>query len=171
VWSIVNGIPVEVPNDNYVNPGYNYYFLKNPGKPYNALTNPYVATLGTNEGADPNTLHAIPQTLTSIHMEYDVAPHVTAMFDVVNLFGVDTPTQLQGNPYLVGPPGYTGGDPYYETAYGRQYCKKCVYTLGNGTPTNDGQNPAVPWSYGTAGYVPEAYPMARSALVRLRYRL
>lgn len=170
VWTIVNGVPTQVPNDNYVDPGYNYYFLKNPAKPFNALTNPYVATLGTNEGADPNTLHTPPQLLGSIHLEYDLTPHVTAMFDVVNLLGVDTPTQLQGNPYLIGPPGYAGGNPYYESAYGKQYCKKCVYTLGNGIPTNDGQNPAVPWNYGTAGYVPEAYPMARSALIRLRYR-
>jgi len=96
---------------------------------------------------------------------------VTAMLDVVNLFGTATPTQLQGNPYLIGPPGYTGGDPYYERAYGAQYCKKCLYTLGNGVPTNNGQSPAVPWQYGLAGYVPEAYPLARSALIRLRYRL
>jgi len=171
VWAIVNGVPTQVPNDNYVNPGYNYYFLKNPALPYNVKTNPYIATLGTNEGADPNTLHTTPQTLTSLHMEYDLSPRVTAIFDVVNLFGVDTPTQLQGNPYLIGPPGYAGGDPYYEKAYGATYCKGCLYTLGNGIPTNDGTNPAVPWNYGTAGYVPEAYPMARTALIRLRYRI
>jgi hypothetical protein len=171
VWEMVNGVPTEVPNDNYVNPGYNYYFLRNPALPFNAKTNPYIATLGTSEGADPNTLRTPPQTLTSLHLEYDLTPHLTAMFDVVNLFGVDTPTQLQGNPYLIGPPGYVGGDLYYEQAYGSQYCKKCLYTLGNGIPTNDGQYPAVPWNYGTAGYVPESYPMARSALVRLRYRL
>lgn len=171
VWAFVNGVPEEVPNDNYVNPGYNYYFLRNPARPFNAQTNPYIATLGTNEGADPNTLHAPPQTLTSIHIEYDLSPHLTAMFDVVNLFGSDAPTQFQGNPYLVGPPGYAGGDPYYERAYGQQYCKKCLYTLGDGVPTNDGRYPIVPWSYGTAGYVPEGYPMARSAVIRLRYRL
>jgi Carboxypeptidase regulatory-like domain len=171
VWEIVNGVPTEVPNDNYVNPGYNYYFLKNPNLPFNAKINPYIATLGTAEGSDPNTLHTTPQTLTSIHMEYDLSRHVTAVFDVVNLFGVDTPTQLQGNPYLIGPPGYTGGDPYYEKAYGSAYCKKCLYTLANGVPTNNGTTPAVPWNYGTGGYVPEAYPLARTALVRLRYRL
>ena len=93
------------------------------------------------------------------------------MFDVVNLLGVVTPTQLQGNPYLIGPPGYRGGDPYYEKAYGSQYCKHCRYTLGNGIPTNTGTSPAVPWIYGAAGYVPEAYPMARTALLRLQYRL
>ncbi len=171
VWEMVNGVPTQVPNDNYVNPGYNYYFLRNPGRPYNAVTNPYIATLGTSEGADPNTLRTTPQTLTSLHAEYDLTPRLTAMFDVVNLFGVASPTQLQGNPYLIGPPGYGGGDPYYEKAYGSQYCKHCLYTLGNGVPTNDGADPAVPWSYGSAGYVPEGYTMARTALVRLRYRL
>lgn len=171
VWEIVNGAPVQVPNDNYVNPGYNYYFLRNPALPFNAKTNPYVATLGTDEGADPNTLRTPAQTLTSVHIEYDLTPRLTAMLDVVNFFGIDSPTQLQGNPYLIGPPGYIGGDPYYERAYGAQYCKNCLYTLGNGLPTNDGQSPVVPWNYGTGGYVPEAYPLARTALIRLRYRL
>lgn len=171
VWEIVNGVPKLVPNDNFVNPGYNYYFLKNPSLPFNAQTNPYMTTLGTSEGTDPNTLRTTPQTLTSLHLEYDLSPHLTAMFDVVNLLGVYTPTQLQGNPYLIGPPGYTGGNLFYERAYGAQYCKKCLFTLGNGVPTNNGQNPVVPWNYGTAGYVPEAYPMARTALIRLRYRL
>jgi hypothetical protein len=151
VWEMVNGVPTQVPNDNYVNPGYNYYFLKNPSLPFNARTNPYIATLGTSEGDDPNTLHTMPQTLTSLHLEYDLSSHLTAMFDAVNLLGVDSATQLQGNPYLIGPPGYAGGDLYYERAYGAQYCKKCLYTLGNGVPTNDGQYAAVPWNYGTAG--------------------
>ena len=171
VWEIVNGTPEQVPNDNYVNPGYNYYFLKNPSRPYNAVTNPYIANLGTNEGADPNTLHTVPQTLVSLHVEGDLSPRLTAMLDVVNLFATATPTQLQGNPYLVGPAGYAGGNVLYEKAYGAQYCKKCLYTLGNGVPTNDGQSPAVPWQYGLGEYVPEAYPMARTALIRLRFRL
>lgn len=171
VWETVDGRPVQVPNDNYVDPGYNYYFLKNPSHPYSATTNPYIANLGTGEGADPNTLRTTPQTLASLHIEYDLSPRMTAIFDAVNLFATAAPTQLQGNPYLIGPPGYTGGDIYYERAYGAQYCKKCLYTLGNGIPTNNGGLPAVPWQYGPAGYVPEAYPMARSALVRIRYRL
>jgi hypothetical protein len=94
---------------------------------------------------------------------------------VIDLFATSTPTQLQGNPYLIGPPGYQGGNVAYEKAYGAQFCANgppCpLYTLGNGVPTNDGQTPAVPWSYGRAGYVPEAYPMARTAVFRLRYRL
>jgi hypothetical protein len=171
VWEIVNGKPEQVPNDNYVNPGYNYYFLKNPSLPYNVATNPYIANLGTNEGADPNTLRSVPQTLVSLHVEGDLSPRLTAMLDVVNLFATATPTQLQGNPYLIGPAGYAGGNLLYEKAYGAQYCKRCLYTLGNGIPTNDGESPAVPWQYGLAGYVPEAYPMARTALIRLRFRL
>jgi hypothetical protein len=172
VW-ITNpkGAPELVPNDNYINPGYNYYFLKNPALPYNVVTNPYIATLGTNEGDDPNTLRTMPQTLASLHLEYDLNPRLTAIVDVVNLFATDSPTQYQGNPYLIGPPGYAGGDIYYEKAYGAQYCKRCLYTLGNGIPTNNGTSQIAPWDYGTAGYVPEGYPMARSAQIRLRFRL
>jgi hypothetical protein len=173
VW-ILNpktGAPVLVPNDNYVNPGYNYYFLKNPALPFNAASNPYIRSLGTNEGSDPNTLRSPVQTLVSVHFEWDVAPRVTAILDVINLLATDTPTQLQGNPYLIGPPGYLGGNVAYERAYGAQYCKACLYTLGNGVPTNNGTEQVVPWEYGTAGYVPQAYPLARTAQVRLRYRL
>lgn len=165
------GAPELVPNDNYVNPGYSYYFLRNPALPYNAAGNPYIGSLGTNEGADPNTLRTMPQTLVSLHAEYDLTPQVTAIFDVVNLFATDTSTQFQGNPYLIGPPGYTGGDIYYERAYGAQYCKRCLYALGDGIPTNNGTSQVAPWTYGTAGYVPEGYPLARSAQIRLRYRL
>jgi hypothetical protein len=78
---------------------------------------------------------------------------------------------MQGNPYLIGPPGYTGGDPYYERAYGAQYCRSCLYTLGNGMPTNNGTTQVVPWDYGTGAYVPQSYPMARGAQLRLRWRL
>jgi hypothetical protein len=171
IFNPKTGAPELVPNDNYVNPGYNYYFLKNPAQPYNSVTNPYIGSLGTNEGADPNTLRTTPQTLASLHVEEDLSPRLTAIVDVVNLFGTATPTQMQGNPYLIGPPGYLGGDPYYERAYGATYCKGCLYTLGNGIPTNNGTTQVVPWEYGTAGYVPQSYPMARTAQIRLRYRL
>lgn len=173
VWVLnpKSGAPELVANDNYVNPGYNYYFLKNPALPFNAASNPHIATLGTNEGPDPNTLRTPPQTLASVRFEADLSPRVTAILDVANLFATDSPTQLQGNPYLIGPPGYTGGDLAYEKAYGAQYCKGCLYTLGNGVPTNDGQNQIVPWLYGAGGYVPQSYPMARTVQVRLRYRL
>lgn len=172
VW-ILNpktGDPELVPNDNYVNPGYNYYFLKNPGRPYDETTNPYIGTLGTSEGADPNTLRTTPMTIASLHVEGDLSARETMILDVSNLFATAAPTQLQGNPYLIGPPGYTGGDPYYEKAYGSAYCKNCRYTLGNGVPTNNGTQQIVPWTYGTAGYVPQSYPLARSVQLRFRYR-
>ena len=44
------------------------------------------------------------------------------------------------------------------------------YLLGNGVPTNDGVNQAVPWTYGTAAYMPQSYPLARTFQLRLRYR-
>ncbi len=173
IWTFnpKTGAPELVPNDNHVNPGYNYYFLKNPALPYNAATNPYIGSLGTGEGADPNTLRTTPQTLVSLHAEYALAQRATAILDVTNLFATATPTQFQGNPYLIGPPGYAGGNVLYEKAYGGQYCAGCLYTLGNGVPTNNGRAQIVPWTYGTAGYVPQAYPMARGAQLRLRYRL
>jgi len=172
VWiSDGSGNPELVRNDNYVNPGYNYYFLKNPARPFDASTNPYIASLGTGEGADPNTLRTAPQTLVSLHSEFDLAPRMTLALDIVNLLATDAPTQMQGNPYLIGPPGYAGGDFYYERAYGSQYCKNCVYTLGNGVPTNDGRTQVVPWTYGPNGYVPQSYPIARTAQLSVRYRL
>lgn len=165
------GKPVQVPNDNYVNPGYNYYFLANPALPYNAATNPYVGSLGTPEGPDPNTLRSTPQTLASLHAEADLSKRLTLTFDVVNLFATSTPTGMQGNPYLIGPPGYTGGNPLYAAAYQHAAGFAQPYVLGNGVPTNDGVNPALPWTYGTAGYVPQGYPLARTFTLGLRYRV
>ncbi len=174
IWRFdpVTGKPEQVNNDNYVNPGYNYYFLANPALPYNAVTNPYIGTLGTSEGSDPNTLRSTPQFLVSLHVEADIAPRVTAFVDVANLFGAATPTQYQGNPYLIGPPGYAGSPAgsSYAAYYGGQVGGG-QYTLGNGVPTNDGRTQALPWTYGRAGYVPEGYPMARTVQVGLRYRL
>jgi hypothetical protein len=163
--------PEIVPNDNHVNPGANYYFLTNPAQPFNALTNPYVATLGTKEGADPNTLRTTPQTLVSLHVEGDFSPRLSAIVDAANLFGVNTPTQLQVNPYLIGPPGYAGGNPLYAAWYAKQLGASAPYTLGNGVPTNDGVHQAIPWMYGAAGYVPQAYPLARTIRLWLRYRM
>jgi hypothetical protein len=172
VWIIDprTGAPELVPNDNHVNPGYNYYFLKNPAMPFNPASNPYIGSLGTPEGDDPNTLRTPPQLLASLHAELPVSARATLIFDVTNLFATATPTELQGNPYLIGPPGYTGGNLAYEGWYGKQYCAGCLYTLGNGIPTNTGDSRIVPWSYGTAGYVPQSYPMARTAQLRLSYR-
>jgi len=167
----VSGKPVAVPNDNFVDPGFNYYFLANPSLPFDATTNPYIGNLGTPEGPDPNSLRAPSQALLSLHVEGDVTPRLTVMFDVVNLLAASTPTGYQGNPYLIGPPGYTGGNPLYAAAYQSAAGFAQPYTLGNGIPTNDGVTQAVPWRYGTAGYVPQGYPLARTFQLSLRYRI
>lgn len=149
-WSFdSSGKPVQVPNDDNINPGFNYYFLRDPSLPYDPATNPIVSSLGTPEGSDPNTLRTPPQLLVSLHVEHDLARRATLMLDVSNLFGTASPTQYQGNPYLYGPPG----DPR------------------NGIPTNDGVTQALPWTYGTAGYVPMSYPGARTLSLRLRLTL
>jgi hypothetical protein len=163
--------PQLVPNDNYQNPGYNYYFLANPALPYNAQTNPYIGNLGTSEGADPNTLRSMPQLLVNLHLEGDISPRATLIVDVANIFGEWSPTAYQGNPYLIGPPGYAGGNPLYAAAYEAAGGYSVPYTLGNGVPTNDGQTQVVPWTYGRAGYVPQSYPLGRTIELRLRYKM
>jgi len=182
IFSPVTGKPIGVPNDNYVNPGANYYFLENPSLPFNAATNPYIGNLGTNEGNDPNTLRSMPQLLVNLHLEHDVTPRMTLIVDVVNLFGTSSPTAYQVNPYLIGPPGYKGGNATYAACYGQILAGNvpCApglpagttpYTLGNGIPTNDGVTQSVPWTYGTSGYIPQSYPLARTVQLRLRYRM
>jgi hypothetical protein len=148
VFDPLTNLPVRVNNDDNVNPGASYYFLRDPSQPFDAVTNPYVGSLGTPEGDDPNTLRSRPQTLVNLHLEGDLTPRLTAIADVSNLFGVSAPTALQSNPYLYGPPG----DPR------------------NGIPTNDGIHQSLPWTYGTGGYVPQGYPLARTAWLGLRYR-
>jgi hypothetical protein len=93
------------------------------------------------------------------------------MVDVVNLLGNFSPTAYQGNPYLIGPPGYAGGNPLYAVAYQNAAGTAQPYTLGNGVPTSDGVTQAVPWTYGRSGYVPQSYPLGRSVQIRLRYRI
>jgi Carboxypeptidase regulatory-like domain len=181
IFNPITGKPQEVPNDNYVDPGYNYYFLYNPICPLNqapnaagtcvAGYNPYVANLGTPEAGFPNSLHSPGETFVNLHVEDDVTPHITLILDVVNLLNNVAPTSYQGNPYLIGPPGYTGGNPLYAAAYQAAGGYAVPYTLGNGVPTNDGQTQAVPWTYGTAGYVPQNWPMGRTLQLRLRIRL
>jgi hypothetical protein len=122
-------------------------------------------------GYVPDFTATLSREFDFLHRRLRLTPHLTAILDVINLFGAATPTQMQGNPYLIGPPGYAGGDVYYEKAYGAAYCKGCLYTLGNGVPTNNGATQVVPWQYGRAGYVPQSYPIARTAQIRLRYRL
>ena len=167
--------PVVVPNDNYINPGFNYYFLRDPSQPFDAASNPYIATLGKPEGRDPNTLRSQPQLLASLRMRAELGRKTTLLLDVENLFGNARPTQIQGNPYLIGPPGYAGGN------YGASLCGQlggapsCAttqpYTLGNGVPTSDGQHRALPYTYGTAGYIPSSYPNARAIYLRLQEKL
>jgi hypothetical protein len=166
----VTNKPVQVPNDNFVNPGYNYYFLTNPSLPFNAATNPYIGSLGTPEGPDPNSLRSPGQLLVSLHIEGDITSRLTASLDVLNLFATSTPTALQGNPYLIGPPGYAGNNPLYAAAYQGAAGFTQPYVLGNGVPTNDGVTQAVPWQYGNAGYVPQGYPLARTFQFSLKYR-
>ena len=166
----VTGKPIQVRNDNFINPGYSYYFLRDPSLPFDAATNPYIGNLGTPEGPDPNSLHAPGQTLVSIHIEGDITKRLTALVDITNLFGTASPTGYQGNPYLIGPPGYTGNDPLYAAAYQAAAGFANPYVLGNGIPTNDGVHQAVPWTYGTAGYVPQGYPLARTVQFSLCYR-
>ncbi|MGH7755910.1 MAG: carboxypeptidase regulatory-like domain-containing protein, partial [Vulcanimicrobiaceae bacterium] len=101
-----NGKPIQVPNDNHVNPGYSYYFLRDPSRAYDPQANPYIGSLGTPEGGDPNTLRSPPATLVSLRVERALSPHATVELDVDNLFAHAAPTQLTGNPYLIGPPGY-----------------------------------------------------------------
>ncbi len=182
IFSPVTGKPIQVPNDNYVNPGANYYFLADPSQPFNAVTNPYIGNLGTNEGNDPNTLRSTPQFLVNLRIEKDITPRLTFIVDVANLLNTVTPTAYQVNPYLIGPPGYKGGNATYSNCYGQILAGNvpCApglpagttpYTLGNGVPTQDGVSQSVPWSYGTDGYIPQGYPLGRTVQVRLRYRL
>lgn len=169
VWTYgPNGVPVQVLNDNHVDPGFSYYFLRDPGVAYDPVTNPIIGTLGTPEGDDPNTLRTTPQLLASLHVEAPLSRRVTLLLDVANLFANASPTQYLGNPYSIGPPGYTGGNPAYAAWYGQVLGSGVPYTLGNGVPTNDGRTPILPWTYGTAGYVPSSYPEARSVYLRLR---
>jgi Carboxypeptidase regulatory-like domain len=171
IFDPVTNKPELVPNDNYWNPGYNYYFLRDPSMPFNAGSNPYIGNLGTNEGSDPDTLRSNPQILVNLHVEADLSPRASLIVDVANLFGEFAPTAYQGNPYLIGPPGYAGGNPTYAAAYQGVTGFAAPYTLGNGVPTNDGVNAIVPWSYGRNGYVPQSYPLGRTIQVRLRYRM
>jgi hypothetical protein len=182
IFNPVTNKPELVPNDNYWNPGYNYYFLANPSLPYSATTNPYIGNLGTNEGSTPNTLRSPTQFLANLHAEADLSKRATIVVDVANIFGQFAPTAYQGNPYLIGPPGYAGGNLTYEQCYGQIFAGtvpcvlpapagNTIYTLGNGVPTNDGVHAVVPWSYGRAGYVPQSYPLGRSIELRLRYRM
>jgi hypothetical protein len=171
IFNPVTNRPEQVPNDNYVNPGANYYFLRNPALPFNAATNPYVGSLGTPEGNDPNSLRSPSRTTLNLNVRGIVSKRVTALLDVENVLGDYAPTQYQNNPYLIGPPGYAGGNPLYAAAYQAIAGFSSPYVLGNGVPTNDGVHQSVPWQYGRSGYVPQGYPLGRTVRLRLQYRL
>jgi hypothetical protein len=171
IFDPVTNKPELVPNDNFVNPGYNYYFLRDPSMAFNAATNPYIGNLGTPEGSDPNTLRTMPQILVNLHVEGDLSPRASLIVDVSNLFGEFAATAYQGNAYLIGPPGYAGGNPTYAAAYQGVTGFANPYTLGNGVPTNDGVHAIVPWSYGRGGYIPQSYPNGRTIELRLKYRM
>ncbi len=169
-----------MPNDNYINPGANYYFLADPSAPFNAKTNPYIGTQGTNEGGDPNTLRSTPQLLVNFRIQKDITRRLSLILDVDNLFNYVAPTAYQTNTYLIGPPGYKGGNATYANCYGQILAGTvpCVaglpagitpYSLGNGVPTNNGVTQSVPWSYGRDGYIPQSYPLGRTLQLRLRY--
>ena len=162
--------PILVNNDNNVDPGANYYFLRDPSQPFGA-GNGYIGTLGTPDGNDPNSLRTAPQTLMNLHMEGEISKRVSLTLDVVNLFGNFSPTQLISNPYLIGPPGYTGGNPLYSAYYGKSAGYPTPYTLGNGVPTNDGVHQILPWTFGTNGYVGESWASGRTLQMRLKYQL
>jgi hypothetical protein len=104
-------------------------------------------------------------------VETPLSQRASVILDLSNVLGTGSPTQLVGNPYLIGPPGYTGGNALYESYYGKIFGAGAPYTLGNGVPTNDGRTAAVPWSYGTGAYVPSSYPQARSAEIYIRWQL
>ena len=171
IFDPTTGKPEQVPNDNFVDPGFSYYFLRDPSMPYNATTNPYIGNLGTREAGFPNSLYSPPQTFVNLHVEGDITPHWTLVLDVVNLLANNAPTSYQGNPYLIGPPGYAGGNPLYAAAYEAAGGYSLPYTLGNGVPTNDGQTQAVPWTYGRGGYIPQNYPIGRTIQLSLRVRM
>ena len=168
VWAFgPDGRPQRVPNDDHVNPGAAYWFLRDPAQPHDSMTNPYIGSMRTNEGDDPNTLRSTPQILVSLHVEHVLSRRATLVLDASNLFANVRPTQLMNNPYLIGPPGYAGNDPARAAYYGA-LLGGGAYSLGNGVPTNDGTTPSLPWTYGRDGYVASSYPEARSVRLTLQ---
>jgi len=163
----VTGQPTLVNNDNHVNPGYAYSFLKDPSQPHSA-TNPYTADLGTGEGSDPQSLRAAPRTFVSLHITHQLSRHMSLSLDGSNLLNFTGPIELLSNGYAPGPPGYKGGDPliaaWMQTTYGKlgSY-RKLPYILGNGVPTVDGYHPEFgpQFNYGTGPYVTAALPYRR----------
>jgi hypothetical protein len=175
-----SGQPTIVNNDNFYNPGASYYFLRNPAQPFNAATNPYIANLGTPEGAFPGTLRSNPRTFVGLRIEHQFNSRLTLHVDVTNLLNFQGPIQNLNNPYMIGPPGYTGGNPLYAAYYAKLFSQLIAqyrglpYILGNGIPTLDGyhpefSNPAE--NYGTGPYVGASFPYRRQVVIGLSYAL
>ena len=156
VWERIRGVPTQVQNDNYALPGYNYYFLENPSLPFNARTNPYIATLGRQRGR--RSQHAAYDAADAGVVTFnsnDLSPHVTVLFDVSNLLGVATPTQLQRNPDRSGRRDIWGKS-LLRTGVWSAVLQEVSLYAGNGIPTNDGRYPAVPWAMGNGGIRPRS---------------
>ncbi|MDQ6824482.1 MAG: hypothetical protein M3007_03340, partial [Candidatus Eremiobacteraeota bacterium] len=129
--------------------------------------------LQTSEGNDPFTLRSAPALLLSLHVSATLTAHLSVAFDVTNLLDHITPIQHSTNPWLIGPPGY-GGSPNCATPYAQWYggpsgINSGCYTLGNGVPTMNGQTKAMPWTYGTDGYIPISYPAPRTVYFQLSW--
>jgi hypothetical protein len=180
VWVLgSNGQPVQVDNDNHVNPGYAYYFLQNPALSYNPLTNPYVANLGSPEGNTPYTLHAPPRTFIGLRVEQQMTVHWKATLVVNNVLNFTKAVQYISNPYMPGPPGYRGGNSAIASWMGQQWgtalgqYRGLPYILGNGIPTVDGYHPEFgpQFNYGTGPYVAGAVPYGRTVLLTMTFDL
>lgn len=174
-----NGQPIQVNNDNHVNPGYAYYFLQNPALQYDSDTNPYIADLGTPEGNTPYTLHAPPRTFVGVRVDQKLTNRFKVTLVVNNLLNFTKPVQYISNPYMPGPPGYEGGNPLIASWMGQQWgtalgqYRGLPYELGNGIPTLDGYHPEFgpQFNYGTSPYVAGAFPYRRSMLLTVSYDL
>jgi hypothetical protein len=175
-----NGQPMTVNNDNFYNPGASYYFLRDPALPFNAVTNPYIANLGTPEGSSPGTLRSNPRTFVGLHIEHQFTSRLTLHVDVTNLLNFQGPIENLNNPYAIGPPGYTGGNPLYAAYYSKLFSqligqyRGLPYILGNGIPTVDGYHPEFSdpgENYGTGPYVGASFPYRRQVVIGLSYAL
>ncbi len=174
--------PTQVLNDNNVDPGFNYYFLRDPAHPYCPLPsgcaggtpfNPFIGNLGTPEGDDPYSLTSAPALLLSLHAAVHLSDRAQLQLEATNLLDYVKPNELFGNPWLIGPPGYAGS-PDCGTAYAKYYggdngVGSGCYTLGNGVPTSDGRTRSLPWTYGRDAYVPASYPAPRTIYLRLTW--
>ena len=168
--TLADGSYAFVNNDNHVNPGYAYYFLKNPAQPFDATSNPYTASINNTEGDNPQTARLAPRTFLSLHIEHRISKRISLSLDGTNLLNFTGPIELLSNGYAPGPPGYTGGDPLIAAWMSQQFSQRLgqyrglPYILGNGIPTIDGYHPQFgpQFNYGTGPYVTAALPYRRT---------